>query len=193
MRSMRIAAVVAALVVVGVAGSVSVPAQARWGRHCAARLEPVGAKDRHGVISARAVDIGCFPTFAEALFAGSGGAVRVPAGTTPAGLTRRLLAASSTAAPTVRLIGTEFTGFAYGADSRSYFAPTACAGGDVWELSYVGEAWNDVFESGKGFGGCDRNRKFAAAGFTGGSVLCTPNCPDYGVLDMEVSSLRWRP
>lgn len=191
MKGTRGVAIAAALVI---GGLVAIPAQAQGGRHCVARLQPVAPKDRHGVIRAKLVDMGCFSTFAEALRVGSGGAIRVAADTTPAALTQHQLDVSTTVVPNASvMIGTEYDGQDYTADSKSYFAATACAGTDVWETNYVGDAWNDMFQSGKGFGGCDHNRKFGAADFLGSSILCTPNCADYGALDNKVSSLRWKP
>jgi hypothetical protein len=191
MKGTRIVAI-AAMLFLG--GMLAVPAQAGAGRHCAARLQPVAPKDAHGVIRAKLVDMGCFGTFAEALSAATGGAVRVAAGTTPAGLTERQLRASTNVVPNSNvLIGTEWDDSTYGGLSVSYSAPTACAGDDIWDVNYVGDNWNDRFESGKGFGGCDHNRKFGAADFAGTSIVCTPNCADYGVLQNKVSSLRWKP
>ena len=192
MRGRRIVVAITGMLLVG--GMVSVPAQAQGGRHCAVRLQPVAARGAHSVIRARLVSLGCFGTFAEALKVGSGGAVKVSANTTPASLTQRQLNASTSVVPNANvLIGTEYDDSGYTGSSMSYYAPTACAGDDIWEVNYVGDTWNDRFESGKGFGGCDHNRKFGAADFTGTSILCTPNCPDYGVLDNKISSLRWKP
>jgi hypothetical protein len=191
MRGTRIVAI-AGMLLVG--GLVTVPAQARGGSHCAVRLQPVAPREPHGVIQARLVSLGCFGTFAEALRTGSGGSVRVSEDTTPAGLTQRQLNASTSVVPNASvIIGTEWDDSIYSGASITYSAATACAGDDIWEVNYVGDGWNDRFESGKGFGGCDHNRKFGAADFTGSSVLCTPNCLDYGVLDNKVSSLRWKP
>jgi len=192
MRGTRIVVAITSMLLVG--GMVSVPAQAQGGRHCAARLQPVAARGAHGVLRARLVSLGCFGTFAEALKVGSGGSVRVSASTTPASLTQRQLNASTTVVPNASvLIGTEWDDSLYGGGSISYYAATACAGDDIWEVNYVGDAWNDRFESGKGFGGCDHNRKFGAADFAGTSIVCSPNCADYTVLDNRVSSLRWKP
>jgi len=91
------------------------------------------------------------------------------------------------------LIGTEFNALAFGGASNDYFAATACAGTDVWDVNYVGDGLNDTFSSGKGFGGCDHNKKFQDADFSGNVLTCTPNCNDYGSLSNQVSSLRWRP
>jgi hypothetical protein len=90
------------------------------------------------------------------------------------------------------LIGTEYSETQYDGTSKSYFAAVTCSATVTWEVSYVGDTWNDRFESGKGFGGCNHNRKFAASQFGGASVLCTPNCTSYGSLNNLVSSLRWR-
>ena len=152
--------------------------------HCSAIL----------VSRARLVSLGCFGTFAEALKVGSGGSVKVSANTTPASLTQRQLNASTSVVPNANvIIGTEWDDSNYANGSVNFSAPTACAGDDIWEVNYVGDGWNDRLESGKGFGGCDHNRKFGAADFTGTSILCTPNCVDYGVLDNRISSLRWKP
>jgi hypothetical protein len=191
MKGNRIVAIGATLVV---AGMLAAPAQARVGHHCVVRLQPIAPKAHNGVIKTKQVDLGCFASFAEAIRVGSGGAILLSADATPAGLTQAELSAATTVVPnTSVLIGTEYTGLGYTADSRNYWAPTACAGDDIWETNYVGDAWNDMFRSGKGFGGCDHNRKFGAADFAGTSIVCTPNCGDYGVLDMKVSSLRWKP
>ena len=80
----------------------------------------------------------------------------------------------------------------YTSNSKSYLAPDACAG-NIWETDYVGDAWNDLFDSGKGFGGCDTNKKFVHANFGGDVLTCSPSCGDYGSLRNQVSSLRWKP
>jgi hypothetical protein len=191
MKVTRLALVVGLLMVGSIA---ALPAQAGGGHHCAVRLVPIAPKDAHGVIRSKAVDLGCFASFSEALKIGSGGAIRVSGDTTPASLTQRQLSRSTSVVPSASvMIGTEYDDQGFDGASRNYFAATACAGDDIWETNYVGDAWNDMFESGKGYGGCDHNRKFGAADFAGGSIVCAPNCADYGTFDNKVSSLRWKP
>ena len=100
--------------------------------NCAVLLVP-GSVDPSGAILATEVDLGCYPTYAEALATGSGGAIDVPALTTPASLTDTVLAADTIAiAAADVLIGTEFTGIGYGGSSKSYFASATCStGGSV--------------------------------------------------------------
>jgi hypothetical protein len=145
-----------------------------------------------GAVGADLVDLGCYRTFAEAIAIGSDGRTRLPAMTSPDDLTQRLMNTSTTRGASV-LIGTEYTADSYAGSSRSYFASSTCSSGTNWEVADVGSSWNNNFESGKGFGGCDTNRKFAWQNFGGDVRTCTPNCATYGALQNDVSSLRWRP
>ena len=161
--------------------------------NCAVLLVP-SSVESSGAILATEVDLGCYPTYAEALAAGSSGAIDVPALTTPASLTDVILAADTIATATANvLIGTEFTGVSYGGMSKSYFASATCSTGVVWDVADVGASWDNEFSSGKGFGGCDANKKFENTNFGGSVLTCTPNCTNYGTLSNQVSSLRWKP
>jgi hypothetical protein len=187
-RSLALLAVCGLLAVPLVGG----PAQAHQaGRHCAFRLVPESHPKPH-VISARLEKVGCYDTFSEAIESGSGGATRLPPSATPASLADATVTSSVERIGGDTLIGTEFNLVTYGGSSRNYFAPDSCAG-TSYEVDYVGDAWNDEFASGKGFGGCDTNKKFAHASFAGTVLTCTPNCSDYGALRNEVSSLKWKP
>jgi hypothetical protein len=180
---------IAALLAVLTGSLLAVPAQGRNGRHCAYRLVTVA---RHGPVNeARADLIGCYSTFAQSLAAGTGGALRVSERMTPQQLTDAEVATDTRAGSV--MIGSEFNLNNYGGVSQSYFAPSTCSATDIWDVNYVGDDFNDKFNSGKGFGGCDHNKKFAAADFAGNVLTCTPNCGNYGDLANEVSSLRWRP
>lgn len=166
-------------------------ASAVSGRHCDYRLIPIRATSG-GVIQARLVALGCFQTFSQALLAGSLGSIRLPRGTTPASLTEGQLRSHSAAGRASVLIGTEYNLSGFGGSSNNYFVTTTCTASTTWQVANVGATWNDKFESGKGFGGCHTNKKFRDTNFGGPVVTCAPNCSDYGALDNQVSSLRWR-
>ncbi|MFL5799210.1 MAG: hypothetical protein ACJ77A_14920 [Actinomycetota bacterium] len=161
-------------------------------RHCAALLVPSGPGAEPGANGTTEQDLGCYPTYAEALAAGSGGAITVPEDAAPATLTQSELDGATADAITSVLIGTEYTSTSYNGSSKSYFASETCSATVTWEVSYVGDAWNDDFESGKGFGSCDHNKKFTAKDFGGSILTCTPNCSDYGSFRNLISSLRWK-
>jgi hypothetical protein len=174
--------VMLAALVVGVV----TPARAAEASHCSYRLVPV--EQTGAVITAELEPIGCFPTFEQAIEAGSGGS-DIASNETPATLTDEDL---STASATSVLIGTEYNGTNFLGTSTNYFAAATCSAVVTWQVAYVGDALNDTFSSGKGFGGCDTNRKFEHANFGGAVKTCTPNCADYVGLSNKVSSLRWK-
>jgi hypothetical protein len=177
------------IIAVAVVAGAAIPAEAAGGTHCATMLvplEPIG-----GVTQAAVEPIGCFATYDQALEAGTGTTLDVSADLTPTTLTAEAAAEISTASSV--LIGTEYNLFNFLGDSNSYFAASTCSAGVVWEVSNVGATWNDKFQSGKGFGGCDTNKKFEHQNFGGAVKTCTPNCGDYGSLANKVTSLRWRP
>jgi len=159
--------------------------------HCVSRLISTGPVDDQGIVDAELLDLGCYRTFSKALEVGSEGRTRLAAATSPHELTQRILSGSTQQGGSV-LIGTEYTADSYAGSSHSYFASSTCSSGTTWDVADVGGAWNNDFESGKGFGGCDTNKKFAWQNFGGDVRTCTPNCATYGALQNDVTSLRWR-
>lgn len=177
-----------ALILLGVLASVAQPARADIGQHCAFRLVPL---EPAGVGTNASLElIGCFGTYEQALEAGIGVGIDLGSEVTPQAFTEDVLPP-----PTVLtgvLIGTEYDGAAFTNASTSYFAATTCTAVTTWQVANVGPEWNDRFQSGKGFGGCDTNRKYQHENFGGTVRTCTPNCSDYGALANQVTSLRWR-
>jgi hypothetical protein len=164
------------------------PAEAEVAGHCMTRLVPL---ERVGVVVHAALErIGCFPTYEEALEAGVRNALDLEDPVSPESLDDMDLETLTVATSVV--IGTEWTLGNFGGGSESYSAPTTCSSSTTWQVANVGAAWNDQFSSGKGFGGCDTNRKFQHENFGGNVRVCTPNCTDYGTLSNQVTSLRWR-
>jgi len=163
-------------------------AHAAQAKHCAYRLDPISKTGR--VTQAQLELIGCYDTFAEAVSAGTSGSVTLDASMTPDRVTDADLSRSGDRGAV--LIGSEFTVRGFGGASNDYFALSTCTALTTWELAYVGDTWDNRFSSGKGFGGCDHNKKFQNQNFGGNVLTCTPNCNDYGSLSDEVSSLRWK-
>jgi hypothetical protein len=191
-RRVRVVAIGGALLLTVPIAGAPVARAASAGSNCAYQLDPVSYDAATHTVTADLVLIGCYDTFAEALAAGSGGAIQVSSSTTPAQLTDAMVTDSAPTAGNDTLIGTEWGLVGYNGGSSSFYAPDSCAG-TAYAVAYVGDALNDTFESGKGFGGCDTNRKFQHSNFGGDVLTCTPNCSDYGALRNEVSSLKWRP
>jgi hypothetical protein len=185
LRAFRVVMIATATMLLAGAGSAD---GASGGEHCVTHLVPVSSPQA-GIVNAILVDGGCYPTFAAAIEAGTSGALLPPDTVAPGDLDQSNLDTSLVAASDV-LLGTEWEGTNFTGASQSYFASTGCAS-TTWQVSNVGPTWNDRFESGKGFGTCDHNRKFEHENFGGAVVLCTPNCGTYGGLRNDVTSLRW--
>lgn len=176
------------LIVLGILVGIAPPAQADTGGHCVYHLVPI---DRVGIIVSAVPElVGCFGTYELALEAGLGHAVDAEPGLSPESLTDEALDSFGTTASVV--IGTEWDGLSFTGGSKSYTAATTCSASTTWQVPNVGAEWNDRFQSGKGFGGCNTNRKFQHENFGGTVRVCTPNCTDYGTLSNQVTSLRWR-
>lgn len=176
------------VIIAGALASIAQPAQADVGGQCVFRLVPL---EKVGAVTNADLElIGCFATYEQALEAGLGQAIDDDATVTPETLTDEVLA-SFTGTSSV-LIGTEYDANNYTGDSNTYVAPTTCSSITTWQVANVGAQWNDRFQSGKGFGGCDTNKKFQHENFGGIVRTCTPNCGDYGTLSNQVTSLRWR-
>ena len=184
MKRVAIAAAVA-LVTVGLA----TPASGATGENCSFRLVPISQSG--STTTATLELIGCYGTYEEAIEAGYGGTVDVATDVSPSTFTQADIAVVAAASDV--LIGTEWDGASYSQSSNSYFASSTCSSSNTWQVNYVGDTWNDRFESGKGFGGCDTNKKFQHADFAGSVQTCTPNCATYGSLSNTISSLRWKP
>jgi hypothetical protein len=177
-----------ALVIVVMLASVAQSARADAEQHCAFRLVPLEAAG--GVTNASLDLVGCFGSYEQALEAGIGHGIDVAPDVTPQNLIEEALPPPTILASV--LIGTEYDGSGYTGGSTSYFAATTCTAVTTWQVPNVGPEWNDRFQSGKGFGGCDTNRKYQHENFGGTVRTCTPNCSDYGALANQVTSLRWR-
>jgi hypothetical protein len=177
------------LVIAGVLVGIAQPAGAdTGGGHCVFHLVPL---ERIGsVVNADLELVGCFATYEQALEAGVGQAIDFENVVTPQTVTDEAMA--SAAGATSVVIGTEYDNSNFTGESASYTAASTCTSATIWQVPNVGAYWNDRFQSGKGFGGCDTNRKFQHESFGGAVRVCTPNCGDYGTLSNQVTSLRWR-
>jgi hypothetical protein len=84
-----------------------------------------------------------------------------------------------------------FTGCTFGADSLTFIGPVCSDSLDDTDtpIPYVGDAWNDDFESFIGFNNCWA-KVFEHIDFNGASTPFAPDLPDLGVLNDEGTSIR---
>jgi len=159
--------------------------------HCAYMLQAVGPGSMPGVTLAEPVLLGCYTSASEAIFVGTGGAVRLPESLAGDALTQQILDSYGASTATSFLIGREYNNTNYVNLLLETFASSACTSTSGWQIGYVGDGLNDMFESGKGFSNCNWNYKYEHSQFGGARRECSPNCSSYQALNNQVSSLKY--
>jgi hypothetical protein len=151
------------------------------GKNCVLQVEYVEIDSA----DAEVVSESCFPSFFQAIGFATNGLTILSPNATPDTLTQDLLPALALSSV---IIGVDWDSTNYVGASRVWTASTGCDFSHWYQVSYVGDAWNDRTESAKGFGGCDKYRHFDAANFGGAVRTCTPTCATMGTMADKTSS-----
>jgi hypothetical protein len=90
-------------------------------------------------------------------------------------------------------IGVEYDDPGYNPNWIQWSAPGGCDADDnaEWQVSYVGDDWNDVFSSFVAGAYQCQVKHHEHSGFGGAHTDWDNRSPDMGALDDETSSLRW--
>jgi hypothetical protein len=121
--------------------------------------------------------------------------VILPAGITGAQLTQAELDAATTksgVSPTSVVIGIDWDLTNYAGSNAVWTGSQSCTSVVSYDLPYVGDGWNDMTSSAKGYSGCNRYRHFEHSQFGGASILCSPNCATMEALNNLTSSEKFR-
>jgi hypothetical protein len=166
-------------------------------RHCVQEIEPL----RPGETRSRASRVRCFASVSEAIYAATGGRVRLAPGVTPDRITDRLLGqdASRLTASTAHrygasyVIGQVWSGSGFGGASWTIHTlqPRMCDGysyGDTYS-----PRWQNVVSSARAYGNCRLNTQYDGVRFNGARGDCGNNwtsCAYMGRMGNEASSWR---
>ena len=152
--------------------------------HCVETALPEGAP------SAPSVEV-CFPTFSDAVYKATGGALLLPEDFEPANLTEEMLLE---AGGDSFVLSVEFWNRNYNEnpnESKIYDAPYRCSDSISWQTSYVGRH-NDKFSSARNYSRCNVVRHFEHSDFGGAKVDCSP-CGYMGdAMNNRTSSIKWK-
>lgn len=150
--------------------------------HCVLLIDPV----KEGEHSSTVKEIGCYATFAEAIAAGTDGAVILPESATPETITEADVAPAAR-----RLIGIDYDGRSYTGATRSWFADDGCSDRRTFRAN-MPASFNNRLTSTRAFSGCRRNDSFSGFFQTGFVVRSFPNRAYIGDrLNNQTSSKRW--
>jgi len=161
-------------------------------QHCVATLEPV----RQGATRSKVAGFECYPSFSEAIFAATEGAVWLaPDEERSTGLERleqelqRMDKSLATKATFV--IAIDFQNSNFQGASLTWTGTGACSASLSFSASSMPSGWNDVVSSTRGFSNCNHNKIFENNNFGGAQQTCTPNCSSLGAMNDKTSSRKW--
>src|SRR5947209_20462254 len=99
MRRELLAVLTALMLILTIGGSTAARAATASGANCAYLLQSSGTLTDSGEIVADPVPLGCYQTYAQALYVGSEGSEQVSASTTPGSISEATLDASTQLGP----------------------------------------------------------------------------------------------
>jgi hypothetical protein len=166
--------------------------EAAKAKHCVAKLQRV-APD---VALSQVADLNCYPTFSDAIFAATEGAVLLPAKESLKEqlkvLNQELNFQKATPTPGAPyVISVDYRDASYVGTTLTFTATEPCSSTVFYELAGMPAGWNDVTSSTLGYSSCDQNIQYEHANFGGAVLTCTPNCAGFGALNDRVSARRW--
>lgn len=168
--------------------------------NCVVSLDPV----QPGQTSSHVSVVGCYSTFAEAVSAGTRGAVHLASNASPQSLTRRNLAAKVRASRTRSLramdctpdctgtiIGIDYWDTNWQGSSLMYTTTNSagCTAGSNYYWSSLPSPWNDQISSARSYTGCEYFHHWVNTGFSGGQYICVWSCANLGALNDTTSSV----
>ena len=164
-------------------------APATGGNYCVTHLSDPGP---NGVSRAETT---CYSTYSASIAAATSGRLQVPSDFAPSALTQELLDANTPLGVlTTWVIGQDWENADRGGSVRTYTVSTSntpCTG-RTWDIDQLDLGWDTIISSGEGFSGCDRFEHWEDPNQQGAVRTCATYCATMGVLNDQVSSLRWR-
>ena len=133
----------------------------------------------------------CFATFSQAIFAATGGRVRLPDSAMPAAVDDRTLNGGAVTNADF-VIGIEYVDINHQGGSFTVHNTVTCDGftHSIASLSPFG--WNDVFSSAFAFSNCNNSFHYENDNFGGAVFNCFTNCNGFGAaMNDRTSSLFW--
>jgi len=167
-------------------------------QHCVMKLAPL----RPGQHTSDILGSSCYQTFAEAIAAATGGRVHLASTIRPQDLTQAMLntglnatsQSASNVTNTQYVLSVEYWDWH---DSGATWTPTGsapCSSSIGYNVSYVGNTWNDQISSATGYSGCNHVKHWDNSGFKGSNIMCTNSsstCWTMGAMNDHTSSIEW--
>lgn len=163
--------------------------------HCVAEVAPLAK----GQLASKPTELGCFDTFAEAIFVATGGAVKLNNDVLPSEVTEEMLNGARLRAPRAAgpVIGVDYNGIDFTGSTLTWRAnnDNGCYAGIGFAASSMPSGWNDVVSSARSYSGCNQYIHYEDTNYGGTSITCNQgeNCREMGYMDNKTSSEKWLP
>jgi hypothetical protein len=162
--------------------------ESKASKNCIQYLSPIQPGAKFSIMG----QLNCFATFSEAIFAVTGGKVRLGNSVTPAQLTQAMLAPSSNV-----IIGIDCGWYWSGTqcdplnDRLVWYGASGCSPTIEYGVPTMPTGWNDRVDAAQAYSGCNQWNHFIDTYWSGTYVTCT--CwGGMGALNRQTSSERWR-
>lgn len=176
--------------------SVSQVSQVREEQHCVVHLEPL----QEGETASKAQELGCYPTYQEAVAVATNGRVHLPADVEPGVVTDEMLngdASSEGETLLNAIIGQSYWTSGFGGSSITWIGDSdGCLDGDQFQHPDIHQfGWGDAIGSSRSYSGCSQFIHFEHTNYGGTSITCNMGntCEYMGYMFRKTSSLKWRP
>jgi len=156
-------------------------------RHCVVQIEPL----QPGQTASKVSEPTCFDNFSDAIFAATGGAVRLPPSIEPGEVTEDMLEPAGPRSSTV--IGIDYSGTSFSGSTLTWTTsnPNGCSDGTIYMQPSMPSGWANVVSSARSYQGCARYYHYEDT-YYGGSVLdCGYSCSSMGAMDNQTESEKW--
>jgi len=156
-------------------------------KHCVVQIEPL----QPGQTASKVSEPVCFDNFSDAIFAATGGAVRLPSSIEPSEVTEDMLAPPGPRSGTV--IGQDYSGANFSGSTLTWTTsnPNGCFDGTIYMQPSMPSGWANVVSSARSYQGCAHYYHYDYPNY-GGSVLdCGYSCSTMGAMDNQTESEKW--
>jgi hypothetical protein len=160
--------------------------------HCVSEAAPIRSDlDQKQAV---AKHIGCFKTFAEAIFVATDGTVHLDSSVTPETLTQDMLQPSATSSSVV--IGVDYGAIEFNTGHGTHTwtgAQGPCSPTLGYGASSMPSGWNDAVSSARSYSDCNKYKHFEHTWSQGTSITCSQGdaCRLMGYMDNKTSSETW--
>jgi hypothetical protein len=156
-------------------------------------MEPVTP----GSPGSRISSVDCYPSFSEAIYAATDGAVSLPP---DASLKAQLQALRRQLEPMETkslgsgsvLLGTDYVDSIYRGNTLSYVGSATCSSTVSYQFPAIPDPYNDQISSTQAYGGCNHNILYENSYYGGATLTCYPSCVGLGVMNDAASSRQFQ-